>query len=152
LHAIGQQHALGRGFVEQGFGLAFALALQSGHGGFVGTQGRQLQQCSRGLALGIQRHGDRHQLLRDRLVFGLGQHFGDVHGQTAGRGVGRQARLGRCQQSLGLELLEETAAKASPSFCSALGGSSSTNSSTSRFDAFMMILIAVSAFQIKAGC
>ena len=74
LHAIGQQHALGRGFVEQGFGLAFALALQSNHGGLVGTQGRQfLDQCSRGLALGIQRHGDRHQLLRDCLVFGLGE-------------------------------------------------------------------------------
>jgi len=122
LHAIGQQHALGRGFVEQGFGLAFALALQSGHCGFVGPQGRQfLEQCRRGLALGIQRHGDRHQLLRDSLVFGLGQHFGDVRGQTAGRGVGGQARLARCQQSLGLELLEDDSCKSIAELLQRLG-------------------------------
>jgi hypothetical protein len=59
--------------------------------------------------------------LRDSLVFGLGQHFGDVHGQTAGRGVGGQARLGRCQQSLGLELLEDDGGKSVAQLLQRLG-------------------------------
>ena len=90
LHAIGQHHPLDGGCVVQRFGLAFTLALQACNGRFVGTQCCQLlEQCGGGLAFRIQAYGHRHQLLRHGLVFGLGQHFGDVCRQAAGRGIGR---------------------------------------------------------------
>ena len=112
LHAVGQQHALGRGFIEQGLVLALALALEAGHGAFIGTQRRQLlEQRGRGLAVGRQAHGDGHELLRDGLVLALRQHLGDVRGQPSRRGIGRQAHRGRGQQALGLELLEQDGGK-----------------------------------------
>ena len=70
-----------------------------------------LDQGGRGLAVGVQAHGDGHELLRHGLVLGLGQDFGDVGGQAARRGIGRQARFAGGQQALGLELLEQHAGK-----------------------------------------
>ena len=50
LHAVGQHHAAHGGGVEQGLGLAFALAGQAGNGFFAGAQGGQLlDQGGRGL-------------------------------------------------------------------------------------------------------
>ena len=109
LHAFGELRALGGAVVEKNVGLAVVLAHQTCHGRFVCAQCVQLlDQRGRGLAFGVQADGGGHELLRHGLVGGLRQHFGDVCGQAAWRGISRHARVGR-GEALGLELIEHDA-------------------------------------------
>jgi hypothetical protein len=100
----------------------------------IGAQcGELLQQRGRGIAIGIERDGDRHQLLLHLPVGRLGGNLGDMHRQAARRGKGRCDRRSFIGQSLRLEACCQGGGEGSPSFFSALGGSSSTKSSTRRF-------------------
>jgi hypothetical protein len=90
LQAFGQRNAGHPAVEEQGFGLAVRLALQCGYHGSIRPQcGKLLQQRGRRLAGGVERHGDRHQLLLHLPVGGFRGDGGNMHGKAARRGKGR---------------------------------------------------------------
>ena len=86
LQAIGQGGARRDAVVEQCLVLAVARAAQLAHRGLVGPQrGQALQQCRRGLAVGVEADAHRHQLGRHRLVGGTSQHVFDMHTEATRR-------------------------------------------------------------------
>jgi hypothetical protein len=84
LQPFGQRGARNAAVEEQRLGLALALALELRHR-HIGRadSGQLLQQRLGRLAVGIERHRHRHQLLQQLPVVRFRRHAGHVHSQAA---------------------------------------------------------------------
>src|SRR5690606_30537208 len=101
--SFGQRRALGDTVEEQYLGLAITFAFEIRHRRFVGSERSQLlEQCGRSLTGRIKANGNRHQLLCDRLVGGLGGDSGDVRAQAARRSKAGELAVGS-EQTLRLQ-------------------------------------------------
>ena len=135
LQAGGERDARNRLLEEGIFGIAFDPALELIRRGAFLFQAFGERRAR--LAVGAERDFGRHQFLRLGPVRSLWPHVLDEYGQPARRG--EDPRVARGSRSFSCARISPSRSRkpnASPKCFSAFGGSSSVNSSTSRF-AFM---------------